>query len=693
MSGNRLIGLPREVVRDLFELLTIPDICQLYCTGNRALRDVVESCPTGKLRFESSIQYTYGRLPKLATSSRGLKRLVISTSSRLADFPAESLRKIKLLPASLVALTLTTPEAELMLEETDVTELDALHKLFCTAFPHKDQSLRPRMLNLAKQFPALEKLVVIGDKGFFESFELFVLPPQLRTLSLPQSHKMNEELFEYLPSTLTALEIGYGVQFADYKFDASAKPLFPPHLEKFEWYRTHRHGKTKPKENWSVLEALPSSLTSFTYFSHNQIPHDLLSLLPKGLTMLNSNRDWDLASAPSLPNGLTSLHNVFCSTSPSSTLLRAILPSRLTSLHWELQGAYADLDWTALPRTLTELTMRAAGPFPGDQAPPLPPNLTSCIFRNTLYSTSGTTLEGRWPAGLTQLTVGISNKKGTPLTLPASLRELTISKLLPEDMKYLPSSLTSLHASYSIPSNFESLPPNLTCLHADEIDRFTTEMASQLPLTLTELYIPECTAPSLELKSAKWPLSLKALHLYWYRSNLSIEDLRNLPQGITALRLSAVMSGDLFGELPRTLKIFACGEVTARFGENLVNLPPFLHNFEASSGTFDSALLFHLPPTITRLVVPESIVRQFHFYLLPVGCTHTEMAYHHHDSEDFSMNQGPYNYTTRKLERPIPRRPPPTYTPKPLPIASPNATSPHSSTQEDSPPSRGCTIS
>ena len=663
MSSIRLTSLSREVIVELFGLLTIADVCQMYCTGDRALKDLIESCPTGRLKFESRIQINYGRLPKIATSSRGLKHFTISTESHLVDFPYDTLRSIKLLPVGLVTLKLSTPEAERMLEETNADELEALYKLYRTSFPNDDANRRPRMFNMAQQFPTLEKLVVkgpISEKGFFEAFELFVLPPQLRSLSWQHSSKLNDDIFNYLPSSLVALGLGPGVKLLD--FDASAKPLFPPHLETLKWHRVSTRVRGNVEEKWDMIAALPPSLTVFKYVSATQIPNDLVKILPPKLTILGS-RSWDLETAVyAFPKGLTSLD---LQLPPQGlSLLKLVLPVHLTALSFSTLGALSNIDWTALPRSLLKLRVLATGHFSNGEAPSLPPNLSEVSFGNLAPDTQGPSLEGRWPAGLIHLLVdgGPSNYKGLPLTLSPSITYLCLSELLLEDMKYLPVNLRALTCFKKLPSNFACLPPRLTTLYAVQIDSLSTEMINQLPRTLTSLRISHNEITTLKLKDvANWPPSLTMLRLDGYRLPLTIEDLNNLPRGIRCLKVESEISGDLFGELPGTLQIFRCGNVSERFGENLVNLP-MLTDFESSRGSFDSALLFHLPPTITRLVLPKSIIRQYHMCLLPLGIIRVNMRFHHHDSEDFSMRRGPYNWTTRKLTNPIPSRPPPTYT-------------------------------
>lgn len=661
MSQERTILLfrfPRDITRHVFDLLSVSDLLQLYCTGSSAVTAFIESSFTGELNFKSHIVHMIGTLPKLATSCRAITGFSIRTLQELAEFPMATFLTIRALPTTLVSLNLKTSEAECMLQETDEQRLEALYQLHLASSPQANRELRPRMTNLADLFPNLESLAVEGKKSVFKAFELFVLPPRLTSLVWPRSSKIDIDIFKHLPRSLRALEIGSGVQLDAYEFDPSS-PLFPPDLERLHWSYYGKHRMGKDARHWSddVIKALPKSLTDLSIICYADIPMSWVAQLPKSLTLFTINQDMDLEHVPVLPPLLTHIDYLTCQDRLSLPRLPLVLPTTLVSLVLSLDNIpLADIDLACLPTTLIMLEIMAGGGFAGGRAiaSSLPPNLTG------LFIDAEVSLEGTWPAGLTHLEVsGPSNYQQEPLALPPSLLVLATEDLKDRDLKSLPPRLTSLKVA-ELPSNFESLPPRLTALTFESTVKVTGGMINSLPRSLR---VFEATGQSefefcLEEPQCAWPPGLKTLSLPRYTHEISEKYLDALPIELCSFNIGSRIPGDILYKLPRTLLYLTCGGVSDRFAQNLVDLPPQLTYLKVKSGSFDSKLLHHLPSGLQRLFLPEVILRQDHFYLLPLTIIELDLPYHHHESEDHSMFS-PHDYQTRERKSIAPPRPPP----------------------------------
>ena len=382
--------------------------------------------------------------------------------------------------ASLRTLILRTPEAEEMLVCSDPNELKALRRSYNTAEIGLKQ--HPKMIDLSIIFPNLEKLDLAAGKTL-QSVDFCVIRNLPLTYLNCYSDLIDEYILHFLPPTMKRLSLGGRVEL-NISF-----PSLPPLLESFDWSR--RWDACSPPPTEDSLSRFPPSLIKFSY----DTPHESNAGLTNDHFALIEAQDVCFTQIYYLPPTMKAPPNItkaMCRWVISAPFpLLDVFPNTLTMLYLEI-AALDDrqVDLSQLPASLRELWITCPGRKvkPEGLAPPLPPNLKVYV---TLANQS---LEGSWPLGLKELSVGgPSSSQKQPLTLPP-LTSLTARHFENYDIGSLPETLASFQAlaiRMTDSTVVLKFPPTLTSLRVGAMN-FTPSMINGLPRTLQRLSTSKC---------------------------------------------------------------------------------------------------------------------------------------------------------------------------------------------------------
>ena len=552
-------------------------IIKLWKTGNALLRNNLANGITYvNLRhhkiFESSYPRLLSCLPKLRTLS------LYSDTNIIGESIDTWTQVLKHLPRTLESLSIDSPDS-------------------CWSIL-SGQDTKPRLLPLARMFPALRTLGLTGQwagvngrwpKQFPVSPEDFrELPPSLTCLKWNSISVTNDyfDLFAALPRSLTSLEAGLNFK----RLKAEDCQNAPPNLTNIE--------------SLSVVSLdddsrLPSSITKTAYWtlstaSIRALPPALISLnllgRGRGSAALD---DW----LPDLPRGLTRLS---LGSTRDNYLARHLLslPLTLTDLSFysspfDLEGIKKTLVSTSLwlPR-LKSLECLIEQVEPGFLAV-LPRSLThlSVTFKVEQHPDAEVAIDGEeLPPLLSTLNVYVASGKACKLTstLPSSLKSVrwdaddARKTLSVENIKKLPSSVTTLSGA-------------LNLSHDCPID------SSLFPAHLTVL--------NVQTLQAKWLAGLprKLAHL-------NIQSL---------YRLSVTNDASLFEDLPPTLETIGIAqlnegrEVISFSASSFSSLPKLTFLYINGNVCYPSAVLRGLSRRLTGLTLPLESLEEVDLPFIP----------------------------------------------------------------------------
>lgn len=449
ISGmEKLLTLDKTAVRRILFFLEFNELSRLYRTGYEKLAELLDISMPEKVVLQSESRFMYGTWPNSLSQCNGLIGLELRTVSSLVESPETTQQGILALPATLRHLILDTPEAELMLQEHDDAKLEVLHKRYMTKATHADPLKHPKLVNLASAFPELTTLVVRGGH-VFSSHDLCVLPPKLETLDFGLNDLIDDEVFYYIPSTVKHLQLGAGVRLLREPIRPGEATFFPPELESFWWYRRTPPVGDSPDLSKEQIEAIPRTLKTLHYegLPLTAIPASMFGSLPPSLTefeMAYSRTSLNSSDLIAIPPLLTRIE--LWNITKSWKSISVLLPMTLTDLKVSLIDKYHINEFFefGLPKMLKKLEITTTeGRLPNLEKLVLPPLLTSFCHHGT--RNTGTTLEGHWPDSLTELRVpGPSSGNSMALTLPSTLRTVSVFEMIDADVPKLPSRLETL---------------------------------------------------------------------------------------------------------------------------------------------------------------------------------------------------------------------------------------------------------
>lgn len=598
-----------EVLSVVFESLNVDDLLRLWKTGDRHLQLALDHSAWRRVRLYDDCTYPRCQWPTFAVRwSSQICHLEIRTSAPLLDHPATTLACIKALPSTLRSLTLRTPQAEEILVEQDERALSALTALYRSIEPLSTEI--PKMTNLAAMFPQLEALQITGDEHVMTDFDLFTLPPQLTQLIWSSNANLSDACLKYLPSSITSLQLGSGVNLDNSSPTASC--ALPPNLETFIWNR-RTYNAWHPTEG--QLKALPRTLTRLEIRGIWEFPYSLVSSLPFSLTslVLGSRPRINWITAP-LPAHLTRLELDMDDETPSEKLL-AVLPSNLTEL--ELRAAiraFNDEDVKNLPTTLLKLKLRGASEITRDGISALPPSLTQYIHEGPNSTLS--TLEGIWPQRIQVIEVKCNSsppsENPSALSLPICLAQLSLNQLELHDLPWLPKTLQYLSVGRIEEIMGAELPPQLRTLIVAYSEIILTRQLAKLPRTLTTLCIGAVgRLCSVIIAQCNFPENFAKLSWPFYHDPVTIDDVKSLPQSLTHLELPNVTKFDLTALAllsQKSLKELRLPVAHGLTGEHLKLLPRALEGLQIrlEAGELKDDQVEDLPRSLTSLFLRGS---------------------------------------------------------------------------------------
>lgn len=657
---DTLLALSKSTLRRVFEFLEFTELTRLYRTGDSKIAEALRNSMPYKIDLHCETRFMYGTWPTLVAQCDRLQHLELRTVSKLAELPEETAQGILALPSTLRSLILDTPEAELMLLERDEARLEALHKKYIAEALHPNPVNKPKMLNLAEMFPHLEHLEVRGGH-VFASHDFCVLPPKLTSLDFGLNNLIDDEIFDYLPTSIKTLKVGAGVRLLRDPMKPTDPTFFPPNIQSFWWYRRSAPSGDSPTPSQAQLLAIPRNLQSFHYegLVASAIPASLYGSLPPGLTDLDiaySKMSLNVNDLDSIPPNLTCLELWNIS---KWKPLNSLLPQTLTELVLgTVDKLHMDtLSDLALPNGLRKLEITSLeGRLPNLAAQILPPSLT--YFRHIGSKRTGTTLEGHWPEGLVELHVpGASSANGVEIELPLMLRKLSVDEMLASDLKKLPHRLESLTALNAIAPKLGKLPSQLRVLKTMNIPNLSNETISDLPRSLEhlELQVIEHPNAQLELGSCNWPNHLAHLSMESGLPEFTGVAVANLPHWLTHLENVPKISNELIGRLPRGLLYLNIRELTIENSATPINWPPHLRTLMIGAAPLVSHHLSELPRTLTTLFTPTDFkLEPADFERLPVQLRTINVDAKSANRKDFAAWTGPYDPETRELTGELP---------------------------------------
>lgn len=657
---DTLLSLNKSTLRRVLEFLEFTELTRLYRTGDSKIAEALRNSMPYKIDLHCETRFMYGTWPTLIAQCDHLLHLELRTVSKLAELPEETQQGILALPSTLRSLVLDTPEAELMLIERDELRLEALHKKYIAEALHPNPINKPKMINLAEMFPHLEHLKVHGGH-VFASHDLCVLPPKLTSLDFGLNDLIDDDLFDYLPTTIKILKVGAGVRLLRDPMKPTDPTFFPPGIQTFWWYRRSPPAGDAPTPSQAQLLSIPRNLQSFHYegLVATTITTSQYGCLPPGLTDLEiaySKMTLNVNELDSIPPNLTRLELWNIS---KWKPLTPLLPQTLTELvlgtidklHMD---TFTDL---GLPKGLRKLEITSLeGRLSNLAAQVLPSSLT--CFRHIGSRRTGTTLEGKWPEGLIELHVpGASSANDVEIELPLTLRILSVDEMFASDVKKLPHHLESLIVHNAIAPNLGKLPSQLRVLKTMNIPHLSNETISDLPRSLEHFEIQVIEHPNLvlELGSCHWPNHLAWLSMESGLPEFTGVSVANLPHWLTHLENVPKISSELVGRLPRGLLYLNIRELVIEDKAAPINWPPHLHTLMIANATLSSHHLSEFPRTLTTLVTPTDFkLDPVDFHRLPVTLKTINVDAKSANRKDFASWTGPYDPETRELSDELP---------------------------------------
>lgn len=635
-----LCSLPRDILNRVWSLLKVPDLLQLYCTGDRVLSVVFQRVTLPPILFAARIHFIYGQLPSFVqTLGAFITHFELRVLKPLAELPEVTQRSLRALSPNLHTLILVTPEAEEMLTCVDRKELKALRLLAASFPPQIGLNRDPKLINLSLLFPKLETLVIDSRKetsSRFVTIDFCVIRSlPLTSLDLAYNEHIDDNILHLLPPSLKHLRLGGEARLAP------PFPPLPPSLETFHWSRSCHH--TSPSTEAFVR--FPRKLTELSEDAGPEssgLTNELLPLLK--VQKLTSPNLFFMTEATRVPPNLTELSARWIIQTPNFSLLN-VFPNTITSLtleFWHIDDRTIDL--SQLPVSLRELMISCRTDRHGQPeglAPPLPPNLTKYT---TIASQS---LEGNWPLGLKTLSVGgASNYRKHPLTLPLALTSLSLRKLWDYDLLTLPDTLTQLwFEKLEVTGSTDDLkfPPALIKLTATST-LLTAGMINALPTTLQVLKATTGFAPFvLDVAAVVWPPSLCELSLSSYEGSPTLQDISSLPRTLKIFESHFVIPGDSVSALPAGLEKLEF-EFVGDLRVHIRNLPRRLTTLFVHGGDLEPESAPYLPRTLTHIILNS--FEAPHPHLLPLGLYYIlEMS----QRPRRAQYHGPYHAKTRKL--------------------------------------------
>lgn len=639
-----LHSIPRDILSQILASLRFQDLLQLYCIGDPALTTAFQRITLPPIILVSEINFRYGQLPAFvqncATQITHFELHAINPLVELTSVTQTTLRSL----SNLRTLILHTPYSDLLLTSNDQDELDALCESSRDLFGQLGINTAPKMLNLHKIFPKLEKLHVKSTKRTTitsaDFFALRELP--LTSLSWDFNLHIDDTILHFLPSTLKHLTLYSDLQLK------SSFPSLPPQLETLDWDYSYL-GDTPSPESFARL---PPSLTELHMVSGPRVvfPSDYLEILPPSLTHLTIVSFLKFEKTAKLPPAISTLQLKL--EIPPNDLFRSIIfPISLTKLI--IATLPVNFDHELLPASLRSLRSTYVRSDIKKQAPPLPSGLLE------FYSSMHHSLEGQWPTGLERLEVqGASvHQNDGKLSLPTTLRYLKCGNMRYCDIQALPDSLTHIHIAHMKIRDATialKLPPALIHFQAEQIF-FSADELNALPKTLMSLIVTDAWPGDckLDLSECAWPPNLRDLCLSGYKFPVTLEFVSNLPKTVRSLRLQVAFPVKYFSALPADLETFKIESATGDLDAHLRELPRRLKSLSVYHAHLSSKAAVYLPRTLTSLEVHVFKLDRPH--LLPVGLRSLRASIDplRAPHECIGAIKGPYDeYSTQRLQYP-----------------------------------------
>jgi hypothetical protein len=521
------LDFPPEVLRDIFRLLAVDDVVCLWKTGHLSLQRAIANGGVDTLYLYDNIRFPRCLWPDLVSRWQFIRHVDLRTSAPTLCLASDVQAKIKLLPKTLQTLRLKTTEAEAILWETDVDNLNRLKSQFLAfhgSYADIQPNLydyQPKMINLAGIFPELTTLEIKGEDAMLRADDLFCLPPNLTYLSW-SNPMFDDNLFKYLPGSLIGLDINSTSLNLDVSsFQTQRHPkwhhFLPPFLTSLKLH-IRIHGEVRADQ----LAELPRRLEFLEISGCGPYQPYMYSVLPKTLTHLHIGCgfiDQIGGKLLELPSNLRSARLRLASKDPIFDL-----PPCITSLVLSSKVGCVD-HLSSLPDSITSLILTGIWVLPNDEGLDfLPSSLTHLEVE---WSGGGTdvelTLQGNWPRGLKTLKFeGISSwpTNKNPICLPPQLHTLSLSMIRPGNEVYLPTNLTSLQVNAANTLQWDLLPRNLKTLHLGVSAAPDADSVKLLPRGLTSFIISRDNTRDIQvpLQHMDWPKKLTRLDLQYFRT-------------------------------------------------------------------------------------------------------------------------------------------------------------------------------
>lgn len=640
---STLLKIPRDILSLVLTSLNFEDLLQLHCIGNSSLAAVLQRTTLPPIIITPKTRFRYGSLPAFIQNyGAQITHFELRTNHPLVEAAEETQRKLLSIP-NLRTLILHTPSAEHWLVCPNHLEFVALGASSRDLFRQIGIKLAPRMMDLRKSFPKLEKLDIEGKALFLETPSLFVLRDMPHLTSLNWNSQLDNNILHFLPGTLRELAL--------YPYVTLGKPEFPslpPQLEILRYNCSHLH----QAHGEDFFRSLPPSLVELHLIDEKGVkfPSHLFDILPPNLTFLTIESLPVFSKPGKLPSSITTLH--LRAGSQSNEVVRTTtFPTNLTRL--KLDYSPNNFDYSLLPASLRYLEViylyRAAWDEILD-TPSLPSGLLE------FKSSTRHALTGNWPSGLKSLDVSdsVCLQKGV-LSLPTTLLHLGCGNMHDYYLESLPATLTYLRITHIVVNNANitlKLPPALTYFEAEKA-KFSLEELNMLPKTLLSLIVSTVEGEHrLDLADCDFPPHLRDLCLGNYNVPITLELVTNLPRTLKSLHLKSAFPTNLFSALPAGLETLKFQSAVGALDALLLELPPRLKTLSIIGDVIYSSAAVYLPRTLTCLELAAFNLEQPH--LLPVGLLSLKtIAYPSKTAEEiYESYKGPYDPVTGELRSP-----------------------------------------
>lgn len=605
MSENRslkAVQLPRDILQIVGHYLNAHHLGKLWFSGDKHFQAVLTRHGIVEhfhLTFSSDRKLIW---PNFISNFSSMRSLTVKASPDHSDVCMSNF-DVHSIPKSVEWI-----DFNFLIQESFFAELYAHISASGASIP---------VIDVASHLPKLKHIIL--DSDYDQTVEISLpplsvnFPSNLLTLYLPWQVRFHVSFMQFIPNSLTHLDIALKNDDAGDKFDFIEN--LPPNLTKLV---------LRASPTTALLKALPSSVTALTIRPHivpfEPTPEDAdWTLLPPKLTSLDCPVVLTESFVTSLPSTLTDLRHDDLKIldlevvrllprelqnwqTPQIPLIREqaalarfleLLPPSLTLIptlfHFRVDLSICRV----LPEQLRSIAILApAIRGPTNYLECLPESLLKLDGRELRISD----LE-RLPRNITSLmtTISFFQEDGDPLLTLARYACLTSLTLLLGESKNV------------LCSNFNSLPEGMKNL---SIQLFSDLNAIDWSLPWSKGLVSLILSSKLPLRddlAKQWfmglPRTLKILKLEFATSKPLDPSIcfKNLPEGLTRLILSGL------------------GPITDEHLDTLPRRIISLALYSLHAATFTVEAMQRLPPTITQLNLPSTSSVTISDDLPPVG--------------------------------------------------------------------------